>query len=135
MAVLPIREPAIFKTILENYKYNMMTLMRTQLGRLRLIAYLEGISLLFLLVVAVPLKYLAGDPDLVKIMGPLHGTLFLLFVISTLSVGVEQQWKFRQMTWKVLIACIIPFGTFYIDRKILQRKNRKQETTDTFISV
>ncbi len=112
-----------------------MTLMRTQLGRLRLIAYLEGISLLFLLVVAVPLKYLAGDPDLVKIMGPLHGTLFMLFVISTLNVGVEQQWKFRQTTWKVLIACIIPFGTFYIDRKILQRKNRKQETTDKFMSV
>jgi integral membrane protein len=109
--------------------------MKTQLGRLRLIAYLEGISLLFLLLVAVPLKYWGDDPGLVKIMGPLHGTLFLLFVMSTLSVGVEQQWKFRQTTWKVLIACIIPFGTFYIDRHILQRKNKNQETTDKFISV
>lgn len=36
--------------------------MKTQLGRLRLIAYLEGISLLVLLVVAVPLKYWGANP-------------------------------------------------------------------------
>lgn len=54
-------------------------------------------------------------------MGPLHGALFLLFIFNTLSVGVEQQWKFRQTTYKVMIACIIPFGTFYIDRKILSK--------------
>jgi len=48
-----------------------------------------------------------------------HGLLFLLFVINTLSVGVEHGWKFGTTTWKVLVACVVPFGTFYIDRKIL----------------
>lgn len=99
----------------------MQTLLKTPIGRLRLIGYIEGLSLLVLLFIAVPLKYAADNPSLSKIMGPLHGALFLLFVFNTLSVGVEQQWKFRQTTYKVMLACIIPFGTFYIDHKILSK--------------
>lgn len=90
-------------------------------GRLRLLALLEGISLLLLIGIAVPVKHIYGNPALVKAIGPVHGMLFLLFVLNTLSVGVEQQWKFRDTTWKVLLACIIPFGTFYIDWKILRK--------------
>jgi integral membrane protein len=99
----------------------MLHLFKSQLGRLRVIGYLEGISSLILLFIAVPFKYYGHDPSLVKALGPVHGALFLWFVFNTLSVGVEQQWKFRDTTWKVLLACIIPFGTFYIDRHILQK--------------
>ncbi|PUZ20893.1 integral membrane protein [Chitinophaga costaii] len=94
---------------------------KTQIGRLRLISYLEGISLLILIGIAMPVKYIAGNPSMVKAMGPVHGMLFVLFIFNTLSVGVEHQWKFRHTTWKVLLACIIPFGTFYIDKHILSR--------------
>jgi len=89
--------------------------------QLRLIGLLEGISLLVLLGVATPLKHIYGDPTLVRALGPVHGLLFLLFIIKTLSVGVEQRWKFSETTWKVLLACLIPFGTFYIDNKILSK--------------
>ncbi|WP_027379343.1 DUF3817 domain-containing protein [Chryseobacterium daeguense] len=99
----------------------MINLFKTKIGRLRIIAILEGISLLTLVFIAVPVKYVLGNPAFVKMMGPIHGTLFLLFLFNTLSVGIEQNWKFREITWKVLLACIIPFGTFYIDRKILSR--------------
>jgi len=99
----------------------MQTLLKTPIGRLRLLGYIEGLSLLVLLFIAVPLKYAAENPSLSKIMGPIHGALFLLFIINTMSVGVEQQWKFRKTTYKVMLACIIPFGTFYIDRKILRK--------------
>ena len=95
----------------------------TKIGRLRLIALAEGISLLVLVFIAVPLKYIQHNPLPVKVIGPVHGLLFLLFVINTLSVGVEYHWKFKAVTWKVLLACIIPFGTFYIDRKILSQVN------------
>ncbi|WP_263603385.1 DUF3817 domain-containing protein [Chryseobacterium sp. PET-29] len=99
----------------------MINLFKTRIGRLRIIAILEGISLLVLVFIAVPLKYAYNNPAIVKVMGPFHGSLFLLFLFNTLSVGVEQQWKFKQITWKVLLACMIPFGTFYIDRKILSK--------------
>jgi integral membrane protein len=97
----------------------MKNLLITPVGRLRLIGLLEGISLLILLGIAVPLKYVYSEPALVKVMGPIHGLFFLLFVLNTLQVGVEQRWRFARTTWKVLLACFIPFGTFYIDRKIL----------------
>jgi len=99
----------------------MIHLLKTKTGRLRILAILEGISLLMLVFVAVPVKYWLENPVLVKMMGPVHGTLFLLFLFNTLSVGVEQQWKFKETTWKVILACFIPFGTFYIDKKILSR--------------
>lgn len=93
---------------------------RSSVFRLRIIGILEGISLLILLFAAVPRKYLLHDPSWVKAIGPVHGVLFLWFIFNTLSVAVEQQWKFRQTTWKVLLACLVPFGTLYIDRKILK---------------
>jgi len=99
----------------------MKTLFTTSIGRLRLCAFLEGLSLLILVFIAVPLKYGYGLPSLVRTMGPIHGSLFLLFVFSALRVGVEQGWKFRETTWKVLLACIIPFGTLYLDYALLRK--------------
>jgi integral membrane protein len=93
----------------------------TGLGRLRLIGFLEGLSLLVLVFIAVPAKYIYHTPSLVRSIGPVHGMLFLLFVFNALRTGVEQGWKFSTTTWKVLLACIIPFGTFYIDRHILSK--------------
>lgn len=47
-------------------------------------------------------------------------------MINTISVGIEYGWKFKETTWKVLLACIIPFGTFYIDYTILRRMPPKE---------
>ena len=102
----------------------MFKFISTKIGRLRVIAILEGISLLILIGIAVPLKYVNGNPSLVKTMGPIHGMLFLFFVVNTISVGIEQHWKFKETTWKVLVACIIPFGTFYIDHTILSKLSK-----------
>ena len=99
----------------------MKKFLTTPLGRLRLIAWLEGVTLLCMVFITVPLRVFYGVSTFSKILGPLHGGLFLLFIFNTLRYGVEHNWKFREITWKVLIACFIPFGTFYIDYKILRR--------------
>ncbi len=112
MALFATGEQAIHQNILK-----MMRLLSTKVGRLRLI----GISLLVLIGIAVPMKYASDDPSLVKLMGPIHGFFFVIFVINALSVGIEYKWKFSEITWKVLLACMIPFGTFYIDYRILRR--------------
>jgi integral membrane protein len=93
----------------------------TPIGQLRLCAFLEGISLLVLVFIAVPLKYGFDRPSLVSTLGPIHGALFMLFVFSAVRVGVEMRWKFRETTWKVLIACLIPFGTLYLDYVLLRK--------------
>lgn len=92
----------------------------TSVGRLRLLAFLEGVSLLVLVFVAVPMKHFFDNPAAVKAIGPVHGALFLLFIFNALRVGVEERWKFRETTWKVLLACFVPFSTFYIDYSILR---------------
>ena len=99
--------------------------LKNPVGRLRILGLLEGTSLLLLVLVAVPLKHFYHNPALVRAIGPVHGLLFLLFVLNTLRAGVEYHWKFRETTWKVLLACVIPFGTFYIDRNILARLEQR----------
>ncbi len=98
----------------------MIHLFKTQIGRLRILGFLEGVSLLVLIFVGVPLKYYFDSPDFTKILGPIHGAIFLLFLVNAFSVGVEQDWKFKTI-WKVILATFIPFGTFYIDNKILSK--------------
>lgn len=98
----------------------------TTIGHLRILAFLEGMSLLVLIFIGVPLKYVFENANWVKNIGPIHGTLFLLFVFNALRVGIEQKWKFKETTWKVIIACFIPFGTFYIDYKILRNLKAKE---------
>lgn len=99
----------------------MIRFFNTKVGRLRLFGFLEGISLLLLLGIAVPRKYAFDDPAMVKMLGPIHGFFFVIFVINALSVGIEYKWKFSEKTWKVLLACMVPFGTFYIDYSILRK--------------
>jgi|ERR1700756_135730 len=106
--------------ILPYYNINGMGLLKTKIGQLRIVAFLEGISLLLLVFVGMPFKYWLNSPALVKTVGPIHGILFLLYVVNTLGVAANQNWSFKTTTWKVLLASFIPFGTFYIDKTILR---------------
>ncbi len=99
----------------------MKDLLKTNIGRLRIIAFLEGISLLMLFFITMPLKYLFDNPTLTPPVGYAHGFLFILYVIFTYIVSKEYNWKHTQTTWKVLLASFIPFGTFYIDKTILSK--------------
>lgn len=88
-----------------------------RLKRLRMIAWGEGISFLILLFVAMPMKYLADRPEMVRIVGMLHGLLFLLFLLGTLQAKIEYQWS-GSRTGRVLLASVIPFGMLLFDRAL-----------------
>ena len=98
----------------------MTGLFKTPVGRFRIVSFFEGVSLLLLLGVAMPVKYMLGDPSLVKSVGMIHGLLFILYVLLTLNMRSEYNWSLAT-TAKVLLASVIPFGTFYIDAKVLKR--------------
>ena len=89
----------------------------TSLGRLRLIGFLEGVSLLVLLGIAMPLKYLAGQPAAVRYVGMVHGLLFVLYVLLVVAMAVERRWSFGK-TALALAASVVPFGTFWADRRL-----------------
>ncbi|MEM7572894.1 MAG: DUF3817 domain-containing protein [Bacteroidota bacterium] len=103
----------------------MLNLLGSKLGRLRLLSWLEGLSLVLLVFIAVPLKYWSNNPHWVEVIGPIHGVLFLLFIVATLSLAYDRNWSFSGLTWKVLAASFIPFATFYVDRRLLQPMDHK----------
>ncbi|WP_456464257.1 DUF3817 domain-containing protein [Lutibacter sp.] len=85
----------------------------------RVISFLEGVSFLLLLFIATPIKYFAGNDSFVKMLGMPHGILFLVYVVFAIMLKYELKWE-AKTTWIVLIASVIPFGTFYVDKKHLK---------------
>ncbi len=85
----------------------------------RVVAFLEGVSYLLLLFVAVPIKYFGDDPQYVKMLGMPHGLLFVGYVVLAFLLKNEYKWNSKTF-FIVLIASLLPFGTFYIDRKYLK---------------
>lgn len=92
-------------------------MLKTPIGRLRLIAFVEGCSYLLLLGVAMPLKYLAGLPLAVRIAGSIHGLLFVLFCAALLQVMLARGWPLLRGAL-VFASSLVPFGTFAIDGQL-----------------
>lgn len=78
---------------------------------------LEGISFLLLLGVAMPLKYFAGLPQAVRIVGMTHGILFISYVALVGAFVLRRQWSWARAGEAMLYA-IVPGGTFALDGKL-----------------
>ena len=85
----------------------------------RVVSFLEGTSYLLLLFVAVPVKYWMNDPQYVKLLGMPHGLLFVGYILLAFLLKSELNWSIKKLG-VVLIASILPFGTFYVDKKYLR---------------
>ncbi len=97
----------------------MLSLLSSSLGRLRVVAFLEGISFLVLLLIAMPLKYAFGQPLAVKHVGMAHGVLFVGYVFLLLIVALERSWSAK----KILLAfgaSLVPLGTFWADKHLFR---------------
>ncbi|MBN8703759.1 MAG: DUF3817 domain-containing protein [Bacteroidetes bacterium] len=95
----------------------MNTNIKSALYRFRITAFTEGISYLILLFIAMPLKYIFAMPGLVKIVGMIHGILFVAFVVTLIDVTMQNKWKANKAIFAFILS-LIPFGTFYLDKKL-----------------
>ena len=84
---------------------------------LRAIGFLEGISFLLLLFIAMPMKYVWGNPILVKYVGMGHGVLFIAFLVILFVVYEKKKWSLKMFILG-LMASILPFGPFVFDHKL-----------------
>jgi integral membrane protein len=99
-------------------------LLATPVGRFRVIAFIEGISFLVLLFIAMPIKYvpeLGGDPMPTRIVGGIHGGLYILYAIAGFQAKVARKWPAREAL-RGFLASVLPFGTFIYDWAFLQRE-------------
>ncbi len=94
-----------------------MSLLKT----FRITAILEGISYLLLFVVSMPLKYLLDIPEPNIYIGYAHGFLFMVYVVLAIWVCVKKSWSFKRFII-LFIASLLPFGTFYVDKKYLKKE-------------
>lgn len=95
-----------------------MKLINTKTGRFKIIAFLEGVSFLVLLCIAMPLKYIWHEPWLVQQMGMAHGIFFVLYIVSIIQNKIEFAWDTKKTLLAMLLS-VVPFGTFYVTAKMI----------------
>ncbi|NAS30222.1 DUF3817 domain-containing protein [Flavobacteriaceae bacterium R38] len=94
-----------------------MSLLKT----FRITAILEGISYLLLFAVSMPLKYLLNIPEPNIYIGYAHGFLFMAYVVLAIVLCYKKSWSFKLFII-LFIASLLPFGTFYIDKRYLKKE-------------
>ena len=86
-----------------------------------MIALAEGISFLTLLFIAMPMKYFMGMPEVVRVVGSIHGGLFVLYVGLLTMLHFRQRWSYTFSLY-ALLASVIPFGTFMLDKHLREKE-------------
>lgn len=90
------------------------------LNRFVSISRLEGVSFLLLVFIAMPLKYGAGMPLMVKYVGWAHGVLFMAYMAQLLFVAILYKWDIIKVILG-FIASLLPFGPFIFERKMMAK--------------
>lgn len=89
----------------------------TLVARFRTVAFVEGLSYLALLFVAMPLKYYADMPIAVRVVGMAHGVLFIAYCVLVALLLACGAFSFMRSAYALLMS-IVPFGTFVLDRQL-----------------
>ena len=93
-------------------------LLKTALGKLRIVAFIEGCSYL-LLGFTMILKYKFAMPQPNYVVGLVHGILFVLYIVLLLQVSLIHRWNIFKM-FMAFLASLVPFGTFYADKVLFR---------------
>lgn len=86
--------------------------------------------MLALFFIAMPIKYIGGNPVPVKWVGTAHGFLFLVFIFSATIVAMRDSWGWRRL-FTAYAASVIPFGAFLFDRKMFPLEVRSHSESLT----
>lgn len=92
-------------------------MLNTSIGRLRLISLVEGVSFVLLLGIAMPLKYMAGMPEAVRVVGMAHGILWVMFIAAVIDVWATHRWPLSRVAG-ALVASVLPFGPFVLEARL-----------------
>lgn len=92
--------------------------------RYRVMAYVVGVMLLVLVLVGVPLQYAAGRPELVKVVGPIHGFLYIIYLVTAFDLALRARFRLGRLA--VMVAAgLVPFLAFYIEHRIMSQMRQE----------
>lgn len=106
----------------------MPTALSTALGRFRVVSLIEGLSYALLVFIAMPLKYGLDQPEMVRVIGMVHGLLFVAFCIALWLAWRERRWSVGQAA-ALFGASLVPLGALWIERRCgreAQQTSQKQ---------
>jgi integral membrane protein len=109
----------------QTFKNLKATFSNTPIGRLRVIGLLEGLSFLLLLGIAMPLKYMAGMPLMVKYVGWAHGLLFVLYLAAVMQATLVHRWSLLRVAGAV-VASLVPLGPFILDGRLRKEEEARK---------
>ncbi len=101
-------------------------MLKTPLERFRAVALAEGLSFISLLFIAMPLKYLAGMPQGVRVVGMVHGLLFVLYLFALMEVAIACRWSFIRVLG-AFGASLVPFGNFVLEARLRREQAASAE--------
>lgn len=90
-------------------------------GRYRLMAWVVGVLLVVLVLVGMPLKYLAGEPGVVRVVGVTHGFAFMVYLAAALQLALARRWP-PLFAALVLLSGTVPFLSFVMERRVTARE-------------
>jgi len=93
---------------------------------LRVIGITEGISFLVLLLIAMPMKYIYGNPLPVKYTGWAHGVLFMAYIFAVLRAAYALKWNLKRIAL-FMIASFLPLATFILDSNLKKEQEAAEE--------
>ncbi|MBW8482508.1 DUF3817 domain-containing protein [Actinomadura parmotrematis] len=93
--------------------------MEGAIKRYRVMALVVGVMLLILVFVAMPVRYIGGDPTLSGIVSPIHGFLYMVYLVCSYLLWTKARWGLKKMLVMVS-AGLVPFLAFFIERKIVR---------------
>ena len=96
--------------------------MSAALQRYRVIANVVGVVLVVFLLVAVPLRYLGGEPRLSETISPIHGFLYVVYLVATVDLARRAGWSVVR-TLLVALAGTVPFLSFVVERRMTREVN------------
>jgi integral membrane protein len=99
---------------------------KAALTRYRIAAYVVGIGLVILVCVGMPLKYWGDNDSVVAIVGPLHGFLYMVFLLITLDMSVRLRWPIHWVLG-IMAAGTIPFLSFVVERIVTKKVHAQLE--------
>ena len=88
--------------------------------RYRILAMAVGVGLLVLTAVGIPLQYLAHNKSVVEIVGPLHGFLYLIYLVFAFELWMRGRWPLRRLV-PMILAGLVPLLAFYVEHRVTTR--------------
>jgi integral membrane protein len=92
--------------------------------RYRIMAYIVGVMLLILVFIGVPLQYGADFNAVAAIVGPIHGVLYIVYLVAGYDLARRDRWSLGQMA-AVVFAGFVPFLAFVVERRVTRRVERE----------